>query len=180
MSTSPRNATLFTVPTKVEDNCSYSASFMQQFIGRKDEESDTDMDAFQSYSSDLLRLKTLLFCHDEEDDDFSALAAVNGVLRSAGLNATASRVSEEKDDSKRCKGDNSQARGITSGSGTLRKSRITWELHPKLLLADLYDQVEEEILQSVLDGHGFDEDSRNEEGTKCDTVSVSGQDLVTK
>ena len=124
MSTTPRNAT-FIVPTKVEDNCSYSTSFMQQVIGHKDEESDTDMDAFQYYSSDRQRLKTLLFCHDEDDDDFSALAAVNAVLRSAGLNATANRVSEDMDDSKhRSRGDNSQA--ITSGSGTPRKTRLSW------------------------------------------------------
>ena len=33
-------------------------------------------------------------------------------------------------------------------------------LHPSLLLDDLYDQFEDESIQSVLDG--FDEDSRNE------------------
>eukprot|EP00985_Skeletonema_marinoi_P021714 scaffold13468_cov128-Skeletonema_marinoi.AAC.5 len=96
----------FTVPTKVEDNCSYSASFMQQVIGQEKEES--KFDAFQYYSSDLLRLKTLLLRPSADDNELNGLAAVNDALRSAGLsNLTTKHDSKDKDASKRRRGNNS-------------------------------------------------------------------------
>eukprot|EP00985_Skeletonema_marinoi_P017445 scaffold9563_cov150-Skeletonema_marinoi.AAC.5 len=108
--TMPCNSTTTTtiiVPTKVEDNCSYSASFMRQITGQQQEESKSKFDAFQHYSSDLLRLKTLLLSDDEDDDELNALAAVNDALRSAGLSDIAA-----KDASKRRRGNSSQS--ITS------------------------------------------------------------------
>ena len=146
----PRNATAaFIVPTKLEDNCSYSTSLMQQVVG---DEQESEMDAFQYYSSDLLRLKTLLFSSDQDDDELSALAAVNEVLRRAGLSTlTANRISNDKDkgasNSKRRRGNNSQAikQIHQKDSRTPRKTRLTWELHPSLLLHDLYDDDGEDI-----------------------------------
>ena len=139
-----RNTALI-IPTKVRDNCSYSESLMKQVTGQ--EKSETERDAFQYYSSDLLRLKTLLLCSDEDDDELNALAAVNDALRSAGLSGlTASRVSKDKDTSKHRRGNNSQLiKQNESGSGTSRKTRLSWELHPDLLLHDLYDEVGEDI-----------------------------------
>eukprot|EP00986_Skeletonema_menzelii_P007043 scaffold2704_cov162-Skeletonema_menzelii.AAC.3 len=65
------------IPTKTEDNCSY-ASMMPNDVGQQDE---TKFDAFQHYSSDLLRFQTLLLSPDHHDDDeLSALAAVNDYL----------------------------------------------------------------------------------------------------
>ena len=135
--------TTFKVPTKVEDNCSYSALLMKHVTGQ--EKSETD--AFQYYSSDLLRLKTLLLCSDEDDNELNALAAVNDALRSAGLSGlTASRVGKDKDASKHRRGNNSQLINQNeSGSGSSRKTRLSWELHPDLLLHDLYDEVGEDI-----------------------------------
>ena len=141
--------TTFTIPTKVGDNCSYSASLMKQATGQEKSE----MDAFQYYSSDLLRLKTLLLGADEDDDELNALAAVNDALRSAGLSTLTAKSEVSKDNdtdvSKRRRGNNSQLIKQKE-SETSRKTRLSWELHPNLLLHDLNDEVEEDI-QSVLD-----------------------------
>ena len=112
---------------------------MKQITG----EDKPEKDAFQYYSSDLLRLKTLILGSDEDDDELNALAAVNDVLRSAGLSGiTASRrASEDEDASKRRRGNNSQAiKQKQNESGTPRKTRLSWEVHPSLLLQDLYDE----------------------------------------
>ena len=149
----------FTVPTKVEDNCSYSASFMQQVIGREKEES--KFDAFQYYSSDLLRLKALLLSPSEDDDELNGLAAVNDALRSAGLsNLTTKHDSKDKDASKRRRGNNSQSiEQKQKESGTPRKTRLSWELHPNLIFHELWDQIGEDI-QSVSDDENGHEEQR--------------------
>jgi hypothetical protein len=149
----------FTVPTKVEDNCSYSSSFMQQVIGREKEES--KFDAFQYYSSDLLRLKTLLLSPSEDDDELNGLAAVNDALRSAGLsNLTTKHDSKDKDASKRRRGNNSQSiEQKQKESGTPRKTRLSWELHPNLIFHELWDQIGEDI-QSVSDDENGHEEQR--------------------
>ncbi len=58
---------------------------MQQVIGQ--DESKAKFDAFQYYSNDLLRLKTLFRSSvgDDADDELNALATVRDALRSAGL-----------------------------------------------------------------------------------------------
>ena len=101
---------------------------------------------FQYYSSDLLRFKTLLLNHDNDDDELSALAAVNDILRSAGLSditATAKNHAS-KDVSKRRRGNNSRP-VKQNEAGTQRKTRLSWELHPSLLLHDLYEDGEDFI-----------------------------------
>ena len=112
---------------------------MKQITG----EDKPEKDAFQFYSSDLQRLKTLILGSDEDDDELNALAAVNDVLRRNGLSGiTASRASEVEDASKRRRGNNSQAiKQQQNDSGTPRKTRLSWEVHPSLLLQDdLYDE----------------------------------------
>ena len=146
------------VPTKAEDNCSYSASFMRQITGQQQEESKSKFDAFQYYSSNLLRLKTLLLSDEEDDDELNALAAVNGALRSAGLSDIAAdhHVSNREDASKRRRG-NGPRPIKQKESGTPRKTRLSWELHPSLLLHDLDYQVGE-IIQSISDdGDDYEE-----------------------
>ena len=44
-----------------------------------------------------------------------------------------------------------------------REDHLRSNRDPQVPRPAFYDQVEEDILQSVLDGDGFDEDSRNEE-----------------
>ena len=81
------------------------------------------------------------------------LAAVNDALRSAGLSlSNLSTNCVSKPASKRRRGSNSQPITIKQKeSGTPRKTRLSWELHPSLLLHDLYDEVGEGV-QSVSDG----------------------------
>ena len=104
---------------------------------------------FPNYSSDLLRLKTLLLSDDEDDDELNSLAAVNDALRSAGLSDIAADHHVSKDASKRRRGNSSQSIKQKE-SGTPRKTRLSWELHPSLLLHDLDYQVGE-IIQSISD-----------------------------
>ena len=119
-----------------------------------------DFDAFQYYSSDLLRLKTILLSDDEDDDELNALAAVNDALRSAGLSDIAA-----KDASKRRRGNSSQPIK-QEDAGTPRKTRLSWELHPSLLLHDLYYQVGENI-RSISD----DEDDHEEQQVQATPLS---------
>ena len=137
------------VPTKVEDNCSY-ASLMPKDVDQEG----SKFDAFEYYSSDLLRFKALLLSSDEEEDDeLNDLAAVNDILRSAGLSSiTSNHVN--KDDPKRRRGNNSQPIKEQKETGTSRKTRLSWEVHPSLILPELY-QFEEEItsISDDEDGH---------------------------
>eukprot|EP00984_Skeletonema_dohrnii_P017785 scaffold8167_cov72-Skeletonema_dohrnii-CCMP3373.AAC.1 len=163
-----KSAITIIVPTKAEDNCSYSASFMRQITGQQQKESKSKFDAFQYYSSDLLRLKTLLLSHDDVDDDeLNALAATNDALRSAGLSDIAAdhHVSNRKDTSKRRRGNGSRPIKQKE-SGTPRKTRLSWELHPSLLLHDLYYQVGEDI-RSISD----DEDDHEEQRVQATPLS---------
>ena len=134
--------TTFSVPTKTEDNCSYSTSLMQQIVGQ---ESKPKFDAFQHYSSDLLRLKTLLLSPYQDDDELSTLAELNRILRGAGLSdikgATATKP-------KRRRGNNSRP----TKQDAQRKTRLSWELHPSLFLHDLdqKDQDVEEVHETMI------------------------------
>lgn len=140
------------VPTKQEDNCSY-ASFMPKDVDQEG----SKFDAFEHYSSDLLRFKALLLSSDEQEDDdeLNNLAAVNGILRSAGLsNISANHISKD-DAPKRRRGNNSQPLKEQKESGTSRKTRLSWELHPSLILHELY-QVEE-CTQSISDDEEYED-----------------------
>ena len=131
--------TTISVPTKTEDNCSYT-SMMPKDVGVGGQQEETKFDAFQHYSSDLLRLQTLLLSPGEGgDDELSALAAVNDILRSAGLSDIAARNQNHvsKDDSKRRRGNNSKPIKQNEANQPERKTRLSWEVHPSLLLHDL-------------------------------------------
>ena len=106
------------------------------------QQEESKFDAFQHYSSDLLRFKTLLLSSDQDDDDLSALAAINDILRNAGISEITAKtnVNKDKGDSKRRRDNNSmpikkQNEAVTRPQ---RKTRLSWELHPSLLLHDLF------------------------------------------
>src|SRR5210317_2358886 len=142
------------VPTKGEDNCSYAA-----YTPKRDDVDDTKFDAFSYYSSDLIRLKTLLLSDDDDhdDDDLSAMTAVNNALRSAGLNTLRSNNNQVNDDasSKRRRGNNS----LHIEQQQQRKTRSSWELHPSLLLHELYDLPGEDV-QIIPDDESDHEDEQ--------------------
>ena len=137
------------VPTKGEDNCSYAAYTPKSDDADVD---DTKFDAFSYYSSDLIRLKTLLLSGEgggsnDDDDDLSAMTAVNNALRSAGLNTLRSSNNQVNDDdaaSKRRRGNNSLPIEQQQQQQQ-RKTRLLWELHPSLLLHELYDWPGEDV-----------------------------------
>jgi hypothetical protein len=96
-------ATTISIPTKTEDNCSYASILPNG-------QQESKFDAFQYYSSDLLRLKTLRLSSNHDDDELSVLARVNDILRSAGLSDITAKnnASKDKRDLKRRRVDNSE------------------------------------------------------------------------
>ena len=152
MSSFKSTDTTIVVPTKGDDNCSYAA-----YTSRlEDVDVDDTFDAFSYYSSDLIRLKTLLLSDDDssnyDDDDLSAMTAVNNALRSAGLLNTLQSSSNNQvngaasSNSKRRRGNNSlpieqqqQQQHQQQQQQQQRKTRLSWELHPSLLLHEIYD-----------------------------------------
>ena len=98
-------------------------------------------DAFSRYSNDFLRMKSLLLLsedlEDGDDDDINdldALATINQARRSVGLS---NLVHLNRD--KRRRGNDS--RRIPQG-GNERKTRLSWEVHPDLILHDFILELE--------------------------------------
>jgi len=138
------------VPTKQEDGDDRRTR--QHRVG---ETESTQQDAFSRYSSNLLRMKVLLLHleDDEGDDDLEAVAKINETFASAGLSHVLDinrhgHGNADHASSKRQRGDNS--RPIQRGH--IRKTRLTWELHPSLLLNDLLSQLDlAESTQAISD-----------------------------
>ncbi len=130
----------FTVPTKRHDG---GGSPKKHVVGGTQQ----DQDAFSRYSNDLLRMKAILLLSEDEDDvdqgddDLESLAAINRALSSIGIsNLDLNQGQDHGDASKRRRGNHS--RPIQQGNQ--RKTRISWELHPSLLLHDLMSELEAE------------------------------------
>ena len=100
-------------------------------------------------------MKSLLIFSDEEeedadDDDLDALASINQALSSVGLSSIVHLNID-----KRRRGNNSTC--ITQGYE--RKTRLSWEAHPSLLLHDFI-----EVLEALDDGNHRILDNENDEG----------------
>ncbi len=106
-------------------------------------------DAFSRYSNDLLRFKSLLLLSkdqeendDDDDDDLDALATINRALSRMVSMSNLDRLNQGNgnvaDASKRRRGNNS--RPIQQGN--VRKTRLSWELHPSLILHDFMLELE--------------------------------------
>ena len=128
----------YTVPTKQHDGAARPTNTKPHRIGGP------DADAFSRYSNDLFRMKTLLLCPEEKegDDDLEAAGKINEIFRNAGLsdlldinhlgNGNAGDAS-----SKRRRGNTSRR----VQHGYERKTRLSFELHPDLLLHDIMEQL---------------------------------------
>ena len=94
-------------------------------------------DAFSRYSSNFARMKALLLNEEEDDgseyDDLDALTKINQALSSMGLS---NLVHTNRD--KRRKGNDS----ARIKQGHERKTRLSWEIHPDLLLCDFIEELE--------------------------------------
>ena len=124
-----------TVPTKQYDGGSNRASIANLATAptRK-------VDAFAKYSNNLVRMKALLLLDEDDDDCLDYLGSLNEALRyaSVGDHHAARSNQDHGTSTKRQKGNNSCP--ITQQEVLEeRKTRISFELHPSLLLHDLLD-----------------------------------------
>ena len=129
--------TIITVPTKQHDGGNDSA-LNTIFADDDAQKPKVKVDAFTKYSNNLIRMKTLLLLDLDDDDDDSDsldyLGSLNEALRYIRVSDHATR--NPGDAMKRRRGNDSQP----ICSGTLeRKTRLSFELHPDLLLHDLID-----------------------------------------
>ena len=150
----------YTVPTKQGDE---SERLTAKYVVDKSQQQHDD-DAFSRYSNDFLRMKAILLlsedqdldatADDDDDDDLDALAAINRALSSLGMtNITNINL-----------GNNGSRRGNNSRhihDGNVRKTRLSWELHPILL----------DILDDDNDAHLIADDDEDE----CDDESTEQQ-----
>jgi hypothetical protein len=127
----------YSVPTKLGDDDNERPTAMH-LVGESQHQHQQD-DAFSRYSNDLLRMKSLLLLsediedNDDDDDDLDALATINQALSSVGL-SNLTHLNRDK----RRRGNDS--RRIQQGNE--RKTRLSWELHPDLLLHDFVLELE--------------------------------------
>jgi hypothetical protein len=141
------NAYSISVPTKQGDG---ETMMIRHLVGASQQQQD---DAFSRYSNDFVRMKSLLLSSKEynDDDDLEAFATINRALNQVGV-SNLSHLNRDK----RHRENNS--RSIKQGNE--RKTRLSWELHPTLLLHDL--ELELEALDNG-SHHIFDDDDGNDE-----------------
>jgi len=122
------------VPTKQGDEDRLAVIHLVEESHHKHE------DAFSRYSNDLYRMKSLLLLQedlevedDDGDDDLDTLAAINRAFSSVGLSDIA-HLNRDK----RRRGNDSRC----IQQGYVRKTRLSFELHPNLLLHDFIMELE--------------------------------------
>jgi hypothetical protein len=120
----------YTVPTKQGDE---SGRPTANIVEATQQQHVHDDDAFSRYSNDLHRMKAILLLSEDQDlvtktydDDLEALAAINRALSSMGLTNI---THLNQDDNERRRGNNSRL----IQQGDVRKTRLSWEVHPILL-----------------------------------------------
>jgi hypothetical protein len=145
-----QHANFITVPTKQHDGgseCGSRATIIAAASATAAAPKPR-VDAFTKYSSNLIRMKELLFLGDDsnEDDleDLNYLAPLNDALRRFNINISLNNNNNNNgvDASKRRRGNDSRP---IPQQGFLdldveRKTRLSFELHPSLLLHDLMYQ----------------------------------------
>jgi hypothetical protein len=146
------------IPTKRHDGASQA------------EPQGQDQDAFSRYSNDVLRMKALLLLNvseDESADDdlyLGTLAKINETLRGVGLTGLTGNHTRSV---KRRKGNS--AVPVIDQQRSERKTRLSWELHPSLVM---YDMMEE--LEALENSHYIASDQG--EGLEAMSMLFGGQD----
>jgi hypothetical protein len=131
----------YSVPIKLgdEDEEMPTAMHHLDLVGESKHQHHRQDDAFSRYSNNFLRLKSLLLLskdvdqeeeEDDDDDDLDALAKINQALSSVGL-SNLTHLTRDK----RRRGNDS--RRIIQQGNNVRKTRLSWELHPDLLSHDI-------------------------------------------
>ena len=145
----------------------------KRVFGESSSEPEQQQDAFSRYSNDLLRMKEiLLLSHDhenqqegnEEDADLDDLATINRALRSVGLSNQIHYQQPQQQGRNNAEPAPRRRRGNSSNSipqGNIRKTRLSMEAHPSLVLYDLIEELDalDRGVQHVSD----DEDEEEEE-----------------
>jgi len=151
------------IPTKQGDG---ETMMIRHLVGASQQQQD---DAFSRYSNDFVRMKSLLLSSEEynDDDDLEALATINRALNQVGV----SNLSQLNRD-KRRRGNNSRC----IKQGTERKTRISWELHPTLLLHELFEELE--VLDDGTHRIFDDEDEEEASGNKPQSQSPEEKSKV--
>jgi len=119
-------------------------------------------DAFSRYSSNFVRMKSLLHLDLEkeedngggdENDELDILASINRALSSVGLSSLA-HLNKDK----RRRGNNCEC----IKQGHERKTRLSWEVHPSLLLHNFIEELEalDNGTHRILDNEEDEESSK--------------------
>jgi hypothetical protein len=152
----------YTVPTKQADESERPTANVVEETQEQHED-----DAFSRYSNDLLRMKAILLLSDEDqdletsddddddDDDLDALASINRALSSLGMTNI---THLNQDNNERRRGNNS--RRIQQGN--VRKTTLSWELHPILIDALDDDNGAHRIPGDDDEGDGSDESTERQ------------------
>jgi hypothetical protein len=163
MASNHDHANLTIVPTKQHDGGSEIGSMADIAAAAPKPK----VDAFTKYSSNLIRMRELLLLgddsnDDDDDEDLDYLAPLNDALRHASISGQVdSRNNNGGDASKRQRGNDSRPIPQQGFLDDLeRKTRLSFELHPSLLLHDLIYQ-DVDVSAHISDDE--DEDDETEE-----------------
>jgi hypothetical protein len=146
MASNPNHhANFITAPTKQHDGGSECGSRATIIAAAAAVAPKPKVDAFTKYSSNLIRMKELLLLgHDsneDDDEDLNYLAPLNDALRHASISISRQNNNNNNnngvDASKRRRGNDSRPIPQQGFLDIERKTRLSFELHPSLLLHDL-------------------------------------------
>ena len=146
------DTTSYTIPTKRFDGGGGTLPQSSQPFDLADRESEKtetrplqeDQDAFARYSNDVFRMKELLlFPEESADDDLDAVAKINEAFRDVGLSGPLINASRNRGATppKRRKGNSTKPVAIEQ-QGSVRKTRLSYEIHPDLLMHDAMREIE--------------------------------------
>ena len=165
MASNPNHhANFITAPTKQHDGGSECGSRATIMAAAAAVAPKPKVDAFTKYSSNLIRMKELLLLGDDigdeydDDEDLNYLAPLNDALRHASISISRQNNNNNGvDASKRRRGNDSRPIAQQGLLDVERKTRLSFELHPSLLLHDLMYQDVEVSAQISDDEHEEDE-----------------------
>ena len=104
-----------------------------------------NQDAFARYSNDVFRMKELLlFPEESADDDLDAVSKINEAFRDVGLSGPLMNTSRNHGATppKRRKANSIKPVAVDQHQGSVRKTRLSYEIHPNLLMHDAMREIE--------------------------------------
>ena len=144
-------STSHTIPTKRFDGGGGGTLPQScQAFALADRESETqplqqDNDAFARYSNDVFRMKELLlFPEESADDDLDTVSKINEAFRDVGLSGPLMNTSRNHGATppKRRKANSTKPVAVDQHQGSVRKTRLSYEIHPNLLMHDVMREIE--------------------------------------